>query len=384
MKKTVIKRRKRVPAAGPTGQRLSDQAAAEALVSVGRVQGAGGGHMSGEGDEEEAEGEDEAEAPQRKRARRGRGKERDTTRTRSRGGAQGTDRDDAEGEDEVSGRDRSRESAWAGVTEMQVDRPSSSSGLDREHAARGLGALAFASASAAGSPHHHGGFDLPPLAALGASGAPFHSSSYLRSSSNAPSRTHSPLSGPAAAYGHFASGHHVLPPGTVASGMYFPRGHSPVAAGGVPTTAELERHYYELHEQRRGLMEMLERTDRLMAGVKRGIEEMRSAAAGGSPHGSGSGAAASTNAAAAAAAQAVVNAASAAAAAASLSAAHDAHTAESAHAMENTATAGASAPAPTLATAASSVPLNRSGSVAGERKENVWTAQPASGEAAAV
>ncbi len=34
MKKTVIKRRKRVPAAGSAG-RLSDQAAAEALVSVG-------------------------------------------------------------------------------------------------------------------------------------------------------------------------------------------------------------------------------------------------------------------------------------------------------------------------------------------------------------
>ncbi len=61
MKKTVIKRRKRVPAAGSAG-RLSDQAAAEALVSVGR------GVHAGTGDEEEDE-EDSPE-PKRKRSRR--------------------------------------------------------------------------------------------------------------------------------------------------------------------------------------------------------------------------------------------------------------------------------------------------------------------------
>src|SRR6266404_7123238 len=60
MKKTVIKRRKRVPAASPAG-RLSDQAAAEALVSVSR-------HIpAGTGDEED---DDDSPAPKRKRSRR--------------------------------------------------------------------------------------------------------------------------------------------------------------------------------------------------------------------------------------------------------------------------------------------------------------------------
>jgi GATA-binding protein, other eukaryote len=61
MKKPVIKRRKRVPAAG-SASRLSDQAAAEALVSVGR------GFHAGTGDEEEDD-EDSPE-PERKRSRR--------------------------------------------------------------------------------------------------------------------------------------------------------------------------------------------------------------------------------------------------------------------------------------------------------------------------
>lgn len=45
--------------------------------------------------------------------------------------------------------------------------------------------------------------------------------------------------------------------------------------GGVPTVAELERHYFELHEQKRRMEEMVERTEKLMVGVKRGIDEMR-------------------------------------------------------------------------------------------------------------
>ena len=51
MKKAVIKRRKRVPAASAPAGRMSDQAAAEALVSVGR------GMQSTE--DEDAEGEDD-------------------------------------------------------------------------------------------------------------------------------------------------------------------------------------------------------------------------------------------------------------------------------------------------------------------------------------
>ena len=55
----------------------------------------------------------------------------------------------------------------------------------------------------------------------------------------------------------------------------------------VPTTADLERHYQELHEQRRRLEEVLERTDRMLAGLKRGIDEMRVAGAGGNVVGGG-------------------------------------------------------------------------------------------------
>ena len=47
----------------------------------------------------------------------------------------------------------------------------------------------------------------------------------------------------------------------------------------IPSTAELEQHYRQLAEERKRLEEMLERTDRIMAGVKRGLDEMR---AGGS------------------------------------------------------------------------------------------------------
>ncbi|KZT07537.1 uncharacterized protein LAESUDRAFT_651143 [Laetiporus sulphureus 93-53] len=74
-------------------------------------------------------------------------------------------------------------------------------------------------------------------------------------------------------------------------GAYNPRTPPPNAAvaaqhAAVPTVVELERHYYELGEQRRRLEEMLEKTDRMMAGVKRGMEEMRAGQKHGqaSPH----------------------------------------------------------------------------------------------------
>jgi GATA-binding protein len=131
-----------------------------------------------------------------------------------------------------------------------------------------------------------GGFELPPLSsALGpgtdlsgvlagfvAAKSGFHGpASYIRSGSGAPSRTHSPLPGAAPGYTHLG-------------GYGFPRGHSPVLMSGVmPTAAELERHYYELHEHRNGLLEFLERTDRLIAGVKRGLDEMRGSSDGAPP-----------------------------------------------------------------------------------------------------
>ncbi|KAF8269692.1 hypothetical protein EI94DRAFT_925024 [Lactarius quietus] len=235
MKKTVIKRRKRVPAASPAG-RLSDQAAAEALVSVGR------GMPAGTGDEEEDE--DDSPAPKRKRSRRSFPRAKRGAKTKG-----SKDGDDEGGDSEV-------QQNW----EMtDAPRPGSRSAFVHH------------------PPHPFvpGGFELPPLgSALGpgtdlsgvlagyVAAKAFHGpASYIRS--GAPSRTHSPLQGGATGYG-------------TVGGYGFPRGHSPVLMSGVvPTVSELERHYYELHEHRSGLVEFLERTDRLIAGVKRGLDEMR-------------------------------------------------------------------------------------------------------------
>ena len=240
MKKTVIKRRKRVPAAGSAG-RLSDQAAAEALVSVGR------GVHAGTGDEEEDD-EDSPE-PKRKRSRRS------FPRARRGGKDKGKDGDDEEGGESEA------QQNW----EM-ADRPGSRSAFIHPHPFT-----------------VPGGFELPPLgSALGpgtdlggvlagyvAKGAFHGPASYIRS--GAPSRTHSPLQGGATGY-------------TSIGGYGFPRGHSPMLMSGVmPTVAELERHFYELHDHRNRLVEFLDRTDRLIAGVKRGLDEMRGSSDGAAP-----------------------------------------------------------------------------------------------------
>lgn len=331
MKKTVIKRRKRVPAApGVTTGRMSDQAAAEALVAVGRL-GGGGGGGSGSEREKAEDGSDEGEQPKRKRARRGiKEKER-----------RDRDRDDDDlgmdtgGDDEPSGsgvgpRKRSRDAnegssgSWreGGQQQQQQKQPSSSPALEHQAARAhsiprsqdGAGPdvnsryahLQRGSQYATGSPHPHGGFDLPPLAALssggnggsggGASGggpgdagrsfAGFShfggpSSSYMRSGSGAPSRTHSPMAGNGGGY--------VLPP---PHGMSLPHGggyayHSSHEIGGdgggngvgmvaaVPSLGELEKHYSALQDYKQDLKEMIEKTERLIGGVKRGIDEMR-------------------------------------------------------------------------------------------------------------
>lgn len=306
MKKTVIKRRKRVPAAaGMSSGRMSDQAAAEALVSVGRL---GSQHAN----TEESDGEIEEPQPRRKRARRGKS-DREKGRLREKD----DDEDMGEAEEEpepVSRRKNERTtrkasrdshgSAWAEGTSIQQiaealsgvtgDRAHSlprSSDMERfahaHHLARtGSGHGAFMAAP-------HAGFDLPPLnAALGErfggygppsllsnrdfGGTP---SSYMRSGSNAPSRTHSPLNPGLTAPG---TGYVLPPPHGMGHGYYGPLGHSPpphdvlngVLTPGVPTASELRQHYLELHEQRKRLEDMISKTDALMAGVKRGLDDM--------------------------------------------------------------------------------------------------------------
>ncbi|KAG7443357.1 uncharacterized protein BT62DRAFT_934969 [Guyanagaster necrorhizus] len=251
MKKSVIKRRKRVPAAGPVGPpplgRMSDQAAAEALVSVGRFGGVG------VGDESDGEGADQ---PKRKKARKSKGDKRSGD----------DDNIDSGGEEDSGSRKR-----WAG---------------ESSHRPPSIGPYPHMQRS---SPFiaGHGGFELPPLNAIGGglqsgSGLP---PGYMRSASNAPSRTHSPM-------GHASavppqSGYILHPPQGMSPFYTGPltahSGHESalgmMGSSSMPTLAELERHYMELHDQRRRMEEILDRTDRLMGDVKRGMDEMRNTAA---------------------------------------------------------------------------------------------------------
>jgi GATA-binding protein, other eukaryote len=336
MKKTVIKRRKRVPAAGGVSAgRMTDQAAAEALVAVGRL--GVGGVIGGE------ESDGEAEQPKKKRARKGRS-ERDKRKDRDEDDVvmDGTEEEGGVRERPQPNRRRSRESngstTWdlasmqqphpqAGAENGHAHGTNGSPPLDRQQRAPSVsrlqsGEYAHLQRSSShgqfmGSPHPHGGFDLPPLnAALGGgagayggyggsimggsreyvSGAP---SSYIRSGSSAPSRTHSPL-GPAGAAGGAGTGYILPPPHSMSThslhqyyghttGMSPLHPHSPPPhqahesvngtglspSSGVPTLNELGRHYDELLEQRKKFEEMVEKTERMMAGVKRGMDEMR-------------------------------------------------------------------------------------------------------------
>lgn len=313
MKKTVIKRRKRVPAAGPPvhslmssqgqsqgrGQnRMTDQAAAEALVSVGR-----GGQERSTGEEST---EDEQDQRARKKSRRGAGERLSDLEM---------DIDDVQRQ-----REKRRDQAWG--DDPQSQGPSTFSSFPVESQAGRTTNFEGASGDSRYGPQRgfsaahgpgSGGYELPPLtAALGGdkassrypySGGGAGSSPYV-SEGGAPSRTHSPGShhtigpgGSSAVQGSSAPTYHLPPPHSLSQshshsqGPFYqgsaasqnrhvsPRPQSPLReggnSGGVPSLSELRRHYSELSEQRRRMQEMLDKTDRMMAGVKRGIEEMQ-------------------------------------------------------------------------------------------------------------
>lgn len=312
MKKTVIKRRKRVPAASggpnaspPAPGRLTEQAAAEALVSVGRVQVASGEESAGMGADDDDE---EDEEPKRKRVRRGVGANgkvesapivrRRSTRTRTvTREPSPEDRDeDVDMDADIGGKRRrkggARQDLLVDSRGGSLSRSSSRAALHLDRYGRG-----YSSASPAlHSGSNVGGFDLPPLnAALGgaemshmvlgiagARGLVFPTSagyvggtmgrefgsSYIRSGSAAPSRAHSP-----SALGN----NFVLPPLHHHAQMYGNTSphHRQPSPNNVPSIPELERHYYELAEEKRRLEEMLDKTDRLMSGVRRGMDELR-------------------------------------------------------------------------------------------------------------
>ena len=311
MKKTVIKRRKRVPAApgapgSPNQQdRMTDQAAAEVLASVGRAVPSGSG----------AAQEDSEEEPPKKRARRPR-----TSKAREKD-AEGMDVDD---EDDDESKPRKPRRSGGGRGARVGSRESSNmtqAGQWGETMMQGMGEpSSYGPGAPRGNPfpHPHATQALPGLiAALGPDvvtslmnsqygGVPPPPPSYIRSGSaqanvpmgpGVPSRTHSPIAGhgmnapPGAPYGIPPPLHvpaHAPPPpfaGHVGPSFYHtgaPVAPAPQLMEGIapiPSTAELEQHYRQLAEERKRLEEMLERTDRIMAGVKRGLDEMR---AGGS------------------------------------------------------------------------------------------------------
>jgi GATA-binding protein len=275
---------------------MTDRAAAEALVAVGRF-----GHGSPGEDESDGEG-GIVEQPRKKRMRKsGGGKDQ-------RGGREEEEGDGLEGEE---GRKKMRDST--GWVDSNVS-PSTSPRMDHGQHARHHGQFL-------GSPHPHGGFDLPPLNhALGGGGDrtaygggyanptfPGATSSYIRSGSNAPSRTHSPLGPGALGTTTSGTGYMLPPPHSLTPHPYYPGlGHSPPpsdATGGggvggvqpssvmaglmgmglgvmpsVPSLADVERHYYVLLEQKRAWEDMMQKTDRMVAAVKRGLDDMKAAA----------------------------------------------------------------------------------------------------------
>ncbi|KAI6010840.1 hypothetical protein F5J12DRAFT_718907 [Pisolithus orientalis] len=310
MKKTVIKRRKRVPAAaGMSSARITDHQAAEALAGLG--QSGGSQHTNTGGEESDADGLEEPQ-PRRKRARRGRS-DREKGRLREKD----EDEDMGEPEDGDENLSGSMGRARKGGVGLSIQQIAEALGERGHSLARGAAMQSGASQADMDRVAHqlarsghgfiaapHPGLDLPPLnAALGErygygplglvgardfGGAP---SSYIRSGSNAPSRTHSPLNPGIAAAAAAAVGY-VLPPPHAIGHPYYTLGghhvHTPppvlheammngMLGSGVPTLKELQQHYVELQEQRRKFEEMIEKTDRMMAGVKRGIDEMLNA-----------------------------------------------------------------------------------------------------------
>lgn len=252
MKKTVIKRRKRVPAASgssPSGQdRMTDQAAAAILASVGRPHGSQAGT---EESAEEAEGQ-----PRKKRARKSKVEK---------------DKEGMEVDEEGQ--------QAAGAANARVRKEGSVQGDAGPSTGQDARGMPF--------PHnpHGGGFDLPPLNAAigdnaygmnpppafarpGSAGFPAHP----------PSRTHSPLAGPGVTAPVGPAYHHSLPIPTHPQG-YPPHFYTAPPPGSVPapvpTYVDLERHFAELDREKRVLTELLERTERMMAGLRRVMDESR-------------------------------------------------------------------------------------------------------------
>ncbi|KAL0581771.1 GATA type transcriptional activator [Marasmius crinis-equi] len=237
MKKSVIKRRKRVPAAAGSGaaipMRMTDPAAAETLVSLGR------GGMGGAGGVGEESDDLESDQPRKKRQRKSGGKS---------------------GDEDAAMYDDPRRQSWEGGP-----RPSSPQRPYSRNSAFGAGVLPGINS-----------MDISTSqSVMFVPAGPGVPTGYLRSNSSAPSRTHSPTA--VAQSGILLPPPHGMAPG---SGNIFPTGDMStllaLASGmAIPTLADLERHYAEMGEERKRMEEVLQRTDRMMVNLKRNIDEMR-------------------------------------------------------------------------------------------------------------
>ncbi|KAF8606053.1 hypothetical protein BDV93DRAFT_521358 [Ceratobasidium sp. AG-I] len=251
MKKSVIKRRKRVTAAGPSKQ--AEQAAAEALVAVGRGPD-GSVHGAPENENfETADGQ-----PKKKRQRKTK--------------------------PVAPAPDPNSNPALA----LPIPGPPSSSSQGDNGSPLPLGryideAVLLESSPSVTSPSYlreaplpppnlpsmederrynnrgrfaspHGALDLPPIN-LGAGVERGQVPGYL----GAPPREREESSAAARA----------LSPGP----LHFPPHQDAQTSPTVPTRAELESHYAELRAERSRLEDMLRRTDVMLAGVKRGLDE---------------------------------------------------------------------------------------------------------------
>ncbi|CUA78142.1 Siderophore biosynthesis regulatory protein URBS1 [Ustilago maydis 521] [Rhizoctonia solani] len=249
MKKSVIKRRKRVTAAGPSKQ--AEQAAAEALVAVGR----GPDGTPGTPENDHSEGLDAQHKKKRQRRTKPAvpGPDPNTPIGLPPPGPPSTS---SQGETGVESPvplaryiDEAAlvEPSTSPVAQYHRDNilpPPTLPGMEDERRYSNRGRFS--------SPH--GGLELPPIN-LGNNTERGHAPGYL----GAPPRERD----------EGASAAHAVSP----SPLHHQNSHDPAHPPPVPTRAELEKHYADLRAERARLEDMLRRTDVMLAGVKRGIDE---------------------------------------------------------------------------------------------------------------
>ncbi|KAG8914620.1 putative electron transfer flavoprotein subunit [Tulasnella sp. 417] len=322
MKKTVIKRRKRVPAAaGPrnnndgasptpsqqpiiypaagqvAGMNTAEQAAAEALASWGGPASQQSGQQSAPQSGVE---DDAAEGHKKKKVKRAPKKPKDTAA----GAAQEKADESMDVDQQPTARSTTEYRQPVAVRHPVVAARSNDDGFLPRFAspsAQGQGvelpplvpSLLRGNLEEGGAGTSSRGYSPSPLASLGrGSSSPMvhphnqlppifpsgHSSSQSRHHSYSDqghplrrsppeSLLHPPGAGPSSRSTSAQSSRHSPPAGD----------HHSAHHNHVPSVLELERHYEELRQEKMRLEDMVHRTSRLMEGVKRGIDEMRGA-----------------------------------------------------------------------------------------------------------